>query len=78
LWARSGRRQLCHGWQPLGAAGDNLRVMKDKLGDGIADLIYLDPPFKSDINYNMLFTADGLHPDEAQMGARLEVRFTNA
>lgn len=49
--------------------GDNLRVMKDKLGDDIADLIYLDPPFKSDINYNMLFSADGLHPDDAQMTA---------
>jgi len=49
--------------------GDNLDVMKSKIDDESVDLIYLDPPFKSDINYNMLFTADGLHPDEAQMTA---------
>lgn len=49
--------------------GDNLQVMREKVADESVDLIYLDPPFKSDINYNMLFSADGLHPDEAQMTA---------
>ena len=30
---------------------DNLKL----LADNSADLIYLDPPFQSDANYNMLF-----------------------
>jgi site-specific DNA-methyltransferase (adenine-specific) len=35
--------------------GDNLHVMQRYLGDASVDLIYLDPPFKSDKNYNVLF-----------------------
>ncbi|HLY58818.1 MAG TPA: DNA methyltransferase, partial [Stellaceae bacterium] len=31
------------------------------------DLVYLDPPFKSNADYNVLFNAEGLKPDEAQM-----------
>ena len=46
--------------------GDNLNVMKT-MPDGIVDLTYLDPPFKSDLDYNLLFTEDGIAPDEAQM-----------
>lgn len=37
--------------------------------DDSVDLIYLDPPFKSDLDYNVLFNADGLRPDEAQVTA---------
>jgi 16S rRNA G966 N2-methylase RsmD len=46
--------------------GDNLDVMR-KMPSGIFDLTYLDPPFKSDLDYNLLFTEDGISPDEAQM-----------
>ena len=35
--------------------GDNLDVLRRYIGDGSVDLIYLDPPFKSDQNYNVLF-----------------------
>lgn len=35
--------------------GDNLHVMREKLGKHSVDLIYLDPPFKSDTNYNLLY-----------------------
>ena len=35
--------------------GDNLDVMKRYLGDDTVDLIYADPPFKSNQNYNVLF-----------------------
>ncbi|MGH9688442.1 MAG: DNA methyltransferase [Candidatus Acidiferrales bacterium] len=49
--------------------GDNLPIMREKIATGSVDLVYLDPPFKSDLNYNVLFTADGLHPDEAQVTA---------
>ncbi len=35
--------------------GDNLDVLRNCIPDGSIDLIYLDPPFKSDQNYNLLF-----------------------
>ena len=41
--------------------GDNLGVMREYIADDSVDLIYLDPPFKSDADYNMLFAGpDGL------------------
>ena len=36
--------------------GDNLAVMRRHIADNSVDLIYLDPPFKSDATYNMLLT----------------------
>ena len=35
--------------------GDNLDVMKRHIKDEFVDLVYLDPPFKSNANYNVLF-----------------------
>lgn len=35
--------------------GDNLDVLRRHVDDEFADLVYLDPPFKSDQNYNILF-----------------------
>jgi len=35
--------------------GDNLEVMKQHIKDESVDLIYLDPPFKSNRDYNVLF-----------------------
>src|SRR2546421_306814 len=35
--------------------GDNLTIMQEKLGKDAVDLIYLDPPFKSDATYNLLY-----------------------
>ena len=35
--------------------GDCLDVMREHIDDESVDLIYLDPPFKSDRNYNLLF-----------------------
>ncbi len=49
--------------------GDNLDVMRHHISDESIDLIYLDPPFKSDLDYNVLYRADGLSPDEAQWTA---------
>jgi len=40
--------------------GDNLDILKNKIKDETVDLIYLDPPFKSGTNYNLLFQAVGL------------------
>jgi DNA modification methylase len=35
--------------------GDNLDVLRRHIADESVDLVYLDPPFKSDQNYNILF-----------------------
>jgi site-specific DNA-methyltransferase (adenine-specific) len=44
--------------------GDNLDVLREHIKDESADLIYLDPPFNSDANYNVLFrTPDGTESD---------------
>lgn len=49
--------------------GDNAVVMKKHVDAGTIDLVYLDPPFNSAADYNLLFKEDGLSPDEAQMHA---------
>ena len=35
--------------------GDNLHVLRDSLAAESVDLIYLDPPFNSKRDYNLLF-----------------------
>jgi site-specific DNA-methyltransferase (adenine-specific) len=35
--------------------GDNLDILRRYIKDETVDLVYLDPPFKSDQNYNVLF-----------------------
>lgn len=35
--------------------GDNITIMQKQMGMHSVDLIYLDPPFKSDANYNLLY-----------------------
>src|SRR5207245_2599434 len=35
--------------------GDNLDILRRYLKDETVDLVYLDPPFKSDQDYNVLF-----------------------
>ena len=35
--------------------GDNLQVLREHLADESVDLVYLDPPFKSNASYNVLF-----------------------
>jgi DNA modification methylase len=39
--------------------GDNLDVMRRHVGDESVDLVYLDPPFKSNVTYNVLFEEHG-------------------
>ncbi len=34
--------------------GDNLQVLRDHIADESVDLIYLDPPFNSKRDYNLL------------------------
>ncbi len=35
--------------------GDNLVILREHVADESADLVYLDPPFNSNANYNVLF-----------------------
>ena len=35
--------------------GNNLDVLRDHIADESVDLIYLDPPFNSSADYNVLF-----------------------
>ena len=35
--------------------GDNLQVLRERIADASVDLIYLDPPFNSKRDYNLLF-----------------------
>lgn len=39
--------------------GDNLDILKNYVKDNSVDLIYLDPPFNSNKNYNQIFTIQG-------------------
>lgn len=48
--------------------GDNLEIMREKIPDETFDLIYLDPPFNSNRNYNVLFK-EGLIDSPAQIQA---------
>ena len=39
--------------------GDNLDVLRRHVKDESIDLVYLDPPFNSNVNYNVLFAEHG-------------------
>lgn len=49
--------------------GDNLQVLRDSVGDETIDLIYLDPPFNSKADYNVLFSTPKGERSEAQITA---------
>jgi DNA modification methylase len=49
--------------------GDNLDVLRRHVADESVDLVYLDPPFKSDQNYNVLFAEQDGTRSAAQIHA---------
>ena len=49
--------------------GDNLDVLQRYIRDESVDLIYLDPPFNSNANYNVLFTQKDGKQSSAQIQA---------
>jgi site-specific DNA-methyltransferase (adenine-specific) len=49
--------------------GDNLQVLREHIKDETVDLIYLDPPFNSNRNYNVLFRDESGKESEAQITA---------
>jgi DNA modification methylase len=48
--------------------GDNLNVLREQIKDESVDLVYLDPPFNSQANYNVLFRS----PTGTQSPAQIE------
>ena len=48
--------------------GDNLHVLRDHIADESVDLVYLDPPFNSNADYNVLFA----ERDGAQAAAQIK------
>jgi site-specific DNA-methyltransferase (adenine-specific) len=49
--------------------GDNLKVLREYIPDESVDLVYLDPPFNSNRNYNVLFKDESGTDSEAQITA---------
>ncbi len=49
--------------------GDNLKILREEIPAESVDLIYLDPPFNSNANYNVLFKEKGGEESAAQIRA---------
>ncbi len=49
--------------------GDNLFVLRDEIKNESVDLVYLDPPFNSKRDYNLLFKTPKGHDSDAQITA---------
>jgi len=49
--------------------GDNLPTMREHIADESVDLVYLDPPFNSNANYNVLFKEKSGEHSHAQITA---------
>lgn len=49
--------------------GDNLPVMREQVASTSVDLVYLDPPFNSKRDYNLLFKTPKGHSADAQITA---------
>ena len=49
--------------------GDNLNVLQEYLDGGTVDLVYLDPPFNSKAQYNLLYETPDNLKETAQQSA---------
>ena len=49
--------------------GDNLDILRQHVPDESVDLVYLDPPFNSNANYNVLFKEQSGEESPAQIRA---------
>ncbi len=48
---------------------DNLKILRDYIKDEPVDLVYLDPPFNSNRNYNVLFKDESGREADSQLMA---------
>jgi site-specific DNA-methyltransferase (adenine-specific) len=60
---------LTTNWKNRLFFGDNLEILREQVADESVDLIYLDPPFNSSANYNVLFQEKGGEQSAAQITA---------
>ena len=66
---------VCFHWPQMSGNllfyGDNLPVLRNRkyFPDESVDLVYLDPPFNSNADYNILFREQGGEPAQAQIKA---------
>ena len=58
--------------------GDNLAVLSQHVDDATVDLVYLDPPFNSNRDYNVLFREQSGRESPAQIKAFGKGRSLNA
>jgi site-specific DNA-methyltransferase (adenine-specific) len=49
--------------------GDNFKILREYIKDQSVDLIYLDPPFNSNRNYNVLFKDESGTEADSQIHA---------
>ena len=56
-------------WKNKPYFGDNLNILREHVADDSVDLIYLDPPFNSNANYNVLFQEKSGQQSAAQITA---------
>ena len=49
--------------------GDNLDILREQVADASVDLVYLDPPFNSNVDYNVLFREQDGERSAAQITA---------
>lgn len=47
--------------------GDNLDILREQIADASIDFFYLDPPFNSKRDYNLLFKTPKGHASDAQI-----------
>ena len=47
--------------------GDNLEILRRYIPDASVDLIYLDPPFNSNRDYNVIFRDESGNRSDAQL-----------
>ena len=52
--------------------GDNLKILREYIKDESVDLVYRDPPFNSNRNYNVLFRNES--GSDSESGRRGSIR----
>ena len=58
--------------------GDNLPILREYIATASCDLVYLDPPFNSSRNYNVLFKNERGQESAAPITAFADTRPGNA